>query len=83
MSSRSNVLLNIDIYQNIVNENHTQSMSSRLTLVTLAGSERVRKTKASGERLKEAQSINSSLSAFENVILGLSKGKQVSFRQAN
>ena len=82
MSSRSHILLNIDIYQNIVNKDHIQSMSSRLTLVDLAGSERVRKTRASGERLKEAQSINSSLSALGNVILGLTKGEYVSFRQS-
>jgi len=81
-SSRSHTLLNIDIYQNMVNNDHIQSVSSRLTLVDLAGSERVRKTKASGSRLKEAQSINSSLSALGNVILGLTKGEYVTFRQS-
>lgn len=81
-SSRSHTLINIDIYQNIVNEDHIQSVSSRLTLVDLAGTERVRKTKASGTRLKEAQSINSSLSALGNVILGLSKGDYITFRQS-
>lgn len=82
ISSRSHILLNIDIYQNIVNDDHIQSVSSRLTLVDLAGSERIRKTRAKGERLKEAQSINSSLSALGNVILGLTKGEYVSFRQS-
>lgn len=81
-SSRSHTLLNIDIYQNMVNDDHIQSVSSRLTLVDLAGSERIRKTKASGNRLKEAQSINSSLSALGNVILGLSKGDYITFRQS-
>jgi kinesin family protein 5 len=81
-SSRSHTLINIDIYQNIVNEDHIQSVSSRLTLVDLAGTERVRKTKAAGTRLKEARSINSSLSALGNVILGLSKGDFIAFRQS-
>lgn len=31
-SSRSHTLLNIDIYQNLVNNDHIQSVSSRLTL---------------------------------------------------
>ena len=81
-SSRSHTLINIDIYQNIINEDHIQSISSRLTLVDLAGSERIRKTNASGNRLKEAQSINSSLSSLGNVILGLSKGDYITFRQS-
>ena len=82
-SSRSHTLLNIDIYQNMINNDHIQSVSSRLTLVDLAGSERVRKTRASGRRLKEAQSINSSLSALGNVILNLSKGGAfISFRES-
>jgi hypothetical protein len=81
-SSRSHTLLNIDIYQNIVNDGHIQSVSSSLTFVDLAGYERVRKTKTSGSRLKEAQTINSSLSALGNVILGLSKGDFITFRQS-
>ena len=39
---------------------------SKISLVDLAGSERVGKTLASGQTLKEAQSINQSLSALGN-----------------
>lgn len=41
----------------------------------LAGSERQSKTKAEGERLKEATKINLSLSALGNVISALVDGK--------
>ena len=44
---------------------------SRFTLVDLAGSERQRSTDASGDRLKEASSINSSLLTLGNVINAL------------
>lgn len=45
--------------------------NGKLNLVDLAGSERQSKTKASGERLKEAAKINLSLSALGNVISAL------------
>ena len=44
----------------------------QLSLVDLAGSERAAKTDASPEQLKEAQSINKSLSALGDVISALS-----------
>mmetsp|Transcript_20257 Transcript_20257/g.44229 ORF Transcript_20257/g.44229 Transcript_20257/m.44229 type:complete len:701 (+) Transcript_20257:74-2176(+) len=47
----------------------------KLHLVDLAGSERQDKTGAAGERLKEAVSINKSLSALGNVMSCLSDGK--------
>jgi hypothetical protein len=43
-------------------------VGSTLTLVDLAGSERIKKSKVEGERLKEATSINKSLSALGNVV---------------
>ena len=46
---------------------------SRLHMIDLAGSERISKTAASGHRLKEAQSINKSLSALGNVICALGR----------
>ena len=53
---------------------------SKLNLVDLAGSERVHKTHSSGQTLKEAQYINSSLFFLEMVIVALhertKKGKE-------
>ena len=47
----------------------------KLNLVDLAGSERQSKTQAVGDRLKEANKINLSLSALGNVISALVDGK--------
>ncbi len=49
--------------------------AGKLHLVDLAGSERQSKTHAEGDRLKEAQKINLSLSALGNVISALVDGK--------
>merc|ERR1711884_638203 len=46
-----------------------------LNLVDLAGSERQSKTQATGDRLREANKINLSLSALGNVISALVDGK--------
>lgn len=46
----------------------------QLSFVDLAGSERVKKSGSSGNQLKEAQSINKSLSALGDVIGALSTG---------
>ena len=43
----------------------------KLTLVDLAGSERVGKSEVTGDRLKEAQNINRSLSALGTVMASL------------
>lgn len=48
----------------------------KLSLVDLAGSERADKTGAGAERLREAQSINKSLSALGDVIAALSEGEK-------
>ena len=56
---------------------------SKLTLTDLAGSEKVQKTGAEGDRLNEAKSINKSLSALGNVINALSsKQKHVPYRDS-
>ena len=48
----------------------------KLSLIDLAGSEKQSKTGATGDRLKEAQAINTSLSALGNVISALSSGEK-------
>jgi kinesin family protein C2/C3 len=56
---------------------------SKLWLIDLAGSERVGKTNASGDRLKEAQHINRSLSSLADCIAALCQGAaHVPFRNS-
>ena len=73
-SSRSHLVFSILIES----KNKTTGAVSlgKLTLVDLAGSERQSKTQATGERLKEAKSINMSLSALGDVISALSTGEK-------
>merc|ERR1712228_730365 len=56
---------------------------SKLMMIDLAGSEKVGKTGAKGQLLKEAQKINQSLSALGNVMSQLSSGgHHVSYRDS-
>ena len=59
-------------------ENHITGEKSEgtLNLVDLAGSERLSHSGATGERLKETQSINKSLSCLGDVIAALGQGKE-------
>lgn len=69
-SSRSHMVLTVDVSSGIVGEEPT---SGTLYLVDLAGSERVRKSGVEGANLKEATQINKSLSALGNVMEALDR----------
>lgn len=72
-SSRSHLILTMSLYGN--NTENGRTLNTKINLIDLAGSERVSKTEAIGERLKEAQNINKSLSSLGDVIFSLDKKK--------
>ncbi|CAL5024868.1 unnamed protein product [Urochloa decumbens] len=78
-SSRSHLILSI-----IIESTNLQTQSyarGKLSFVDLAGSERVKKSGSAGKQLKEAQSINKSLSALADVISALSSdGQHIPYR---
>ncbi|CAL0310234.1 unnamed protein product [Lupinus luteus] len=66
--------------ENLLNGECTRS---KLWLVDLAGSERVAKTEVQGDRLKETQNINRSLSALGDVISALAiRSSHIPFRNS-
>ncbi|KAI5438450.1 kinesin-like protein KIN-14I isoform X1 [Lathyrus oleraceus] len=73
-SSRSHLILSVVIES--VNLQSQSSARGKLSFVDLAGSERIKKSGSEGSQLKEAQSINKSLSALGDVISALSSGGQ-------
>ena len=87
-SSRSHLLFSIYLNAEYMNSKNTKiQKNSRLHLIDLAGSERQKKTKIEGNRIKEACMINKSLSILGNVIYALvevnqGKGKYVPFRDS-
>ncbi len=79
-SSRAHTVISIELQQKEVLKLKTIQKSSQINLVDLAGSEKVMKTGAEGDRLKEACSINTSLTQLGIVITQLceaAEGKQV------
>ncbi|OAY80721.1 Kinesin-like calmodulin-binding protein [Ananas comosus] len=76
-SSRSHLILSI-----IIESSHLSLFYNlQLSFVDLAGSERVKKSGSAGNLLKEAQSINKSLSALGDVISALSSdGQHIPYR---
>ena len=74
-SSRSHLVFTLSLQAVHESEDGIKRVrSSQLHLVDLAGSERQRDTHATGARLREACSINKSLSALGNVITALTSG---------
>lgn len=75
-SSRSHTVFTIFVESSEEGEQGANNFkNAKLNLVDLAGSERQDKTQATGDRLKEAQKINLSLSALGAVIGALVDGK--------
>jgi kinesin family protein C2/C3 len=80
-SSRSHCMLSV--YVAGVNRVTGAAVKGKLHLVDLAGSERVSKSGVTGDRLKEAQNINKSLSALGDVIQArMEKRGHVPFRNS-
>ncbi|KAK8936962.1 Kinesin-like calmodulin-binding protein [Platanthera zijinensis] len=78
-SSRSHLILSIII--DCTNLQSQTLTTGKLSFIDLASSERIKKTGSSGSHLKEAQSINKSLSALGDVISALcSEGQHVPYR---
>jgi hypothetical protein len=72
-SSRSHLVMMLVVRS--TNRRSGATVFGKLTLVDLAGSERVDKSGAEGQRLKEAASINKSLSAIGDVVAALTTGQ--------
>uniref|UniRef100_I1NRK4 Kinesin motor domain-containing protein n=1 Tax=Oryza glaberrima TaxID=4538 RepID=I1NRK4_ORYGL len=80
-SSRSHSILTVHVRGLDVKNGSTSR--GCLHLIDLAGSERVERSEATGDRLKEAQHINKSLSALGDVIFSLAqKNAHVPYRNS-
>ncbi|CAA0816237.1 Kinesin-1 [Striga hermonthica] len=73
-SSRSHFVFTLRIMG--FNENTDQQVQGVLNLIDLAGSERLSKSGSTGDRLKETQAINKSLSSLSDVIFALAKKEE-------
>ncbi|KAJ0017089.1 hypothetical protein Pint_10847 [Pistacia integerrima] len=80
-SSRSHFVFTLRIFG--INETTEQQVQGVLNLIDLAGSERLSRSGATGDRLKETQAINKSLSSLSDVIFALArKEDHVPFRNS-
>ncbi|KAG8379354.1 hypothetical protein BUALT_Bualt07G0079600 [Buddleja alternifolia] len=80
-SSRSHSVVSIHVRGTDVKSG--SSLRGSLNLVDLAGSERIDRSEVTGDRLKEAQHINKSLSALGDVIFALAqKSAHVPYRNS-
>ena len=79
-SSRSIFIIDLQGYNSLTKE----SSYGTLNLIDLAGSERLNNSRAEGDRLKETQAINKSLSCLGDVIhsLNLKDGSHVPYRNS-
>ena len=71
VSSRSHSIFTLHLYA--TNTETNAVLRGQLNLCDLAGSERLARSKAVGQRQKEARAINLSLSALSEVFLAISK----------
>jgi len=82
-SSRSHSIMTFYLRIKRTSEAGGHKLFSKVNFIDLAGSEKVKKTGAEGQRLKEAQSINIGLSTLARVIEALVKNKRsVPFRDS-
>ncbi|KAH8583806.1 kinesin-related K2 [Cryptosporidium sp. chipmunk genotype I] len=87
-SSRSHSIIQLKIsgkHSQGTDESNSDSknIGSTLSLIDLAGSERANKSGVTGERMKETQFINKSLSALGDVIQSINQGKDhIPFRNS-
>eukprot|EP00449_Zooxanthella_nutricula_P025494 CAMPEP_0198524968 /NCGR_PEP_ID=MMETSP1462-20131121/23062_1 /TAXON_ID=1333877 /ORGANISM="Brandtodinium nutriculum, Strain RCC3387" /LENGTH=1454 /DNA_ID=CAMNT_0044254711 /DNA_START=56 /DNA_END=4420 /DNA_ORIENTATION=- len=85
-SSRSHAVFTIDLHIAMAMDGGTRDLRSKVSFVDLAGSEKQKKTGATGERLQEGIAINQSLSTLSRVIQSLTgcfgKNMVVPFRDS-
>ncbi len=73
-SSRSHLIVSVVL--KLKDKQSGDESEGKITLVDLAGCERVKKSGAEAQALKEAQSINTSLSALGNVVSAVLAGQK-------